>query len=72
MKESRLGGQEHGILTPLMPSQSPVPVGLVPALTPNWGTSAGLTPRFSTGIAETLRARTAETRVDVNFIVEKD
>lgn len=27
-----------------MPSQSPVPVGLTPACTPNWGTSAGSTP----------------------------
>jgi hypothetical protein len=53
-----------------MPSQSPVPVGLTPGLTPNWGTSAGSTPRFWTGNAETLTAtRTAETKVDANFIV---
>jgi hypothetical protein len=50
MKESRLGGQEQGILIPLMPSQSPVPVGLVPAFTPNWGTSAGLTPLGAAGL----------------------
>jgi hypothetical protein len=69
MKEARLGGQEQGILIPLIPSQSPVPVGLVPGLTPNWGTKAGLTARLSSGRADTLRAKTAETRVDVNFIV---
>lgn len=44
MNESRLGGQEQGILMPLTPSQSPVPVGLVPATIPNWGTRLGSTP----------------------------
>lgn len=49
MKELRSGGHEQGILigTPWalgMPSQSPVPVGFLPAVTPNWGTNAGFTP----------------------------
>jgi hypothetical protein len=51
MKESRLGGQEQGILIPLMPSQSPVPVGLTPGLTPNWGTRLGSTPPAGAGAA---------------------
>lgn len=45
MKVARSGGQEQGTLTTtpaslVMPSQSPVPVGLRPAACPNSGTRA--------------------------------
>lgn len=46
MKVSRSGGHEQGILMGFpvssgIPSQSPVPVGFCPALTPNSGTRVG-------------------------------
>lgn len=49
MKESLLGGHAQGILTTwpaalVIPSQSPVPVGLRPEARPNSGTRAGSTP----------------------------
>jgi len=44
MNESRLGGQEQGIFIPLMPSQSPVPVGFTPGETPKSGTSDASNP----------------------------
>lgn len=41
MNRSRSGGHEQGIAMPLTPAQLPVPVGSIPATTPNSGTSVG-------------------------------
>jgi hypothetical protein len=66
------GGHEHGILTTwpaafVIPSQSPVPVGFTPAWTPNAGTSAGSTLRFTgTAYAVAMRQNKAES---ASFII---
>jgi len=78
IKELRSGGQEHGIFTTcpaafVIPSQSPVPVGLIPAWRPNWGTRLGSTPRLTSlaGAPDTDATRREEiTKVaPTNFIV---
>lgn len=75
----RSGGQKQGILTTwpaalVIPSQSPVPVGLTPASTPNWGMRSALTSRLMRGKfgAESIGTPTARrTKADdKNFIVE--
>ena len=80
MKRSLSGGQEQGILigTPWalgIPSQSPVPVGFTPALTPNSGTRAGSTPRLESlkGPADTdMRAAEKATAVEMNFMTDDE
>jgi hypothetical protein len=69
MNALRSGGQVHGILIPLTPSQSPVPVGFTPALTPNCGTRAGFTSRFiGTAKAEDAEMSATEMTAFVNFM----
>jgi hypothetical protein len=68
------GGHEHGILTTLpaafvIPSQSPVPVGFTPEWTPNCGTSAGSTSRFTGAAYVAMRPMVQNTIESVSFIV---
>lgn len=69
MKDVRSGGQEQGVLIPPTPLQSPVEERFTPRITLNSGIRVGSTPCACELIAETVRARAVETRVDVNFIV---
>lgn len=62
-------------LGPLMPSQSPVPVGFKPDASPNWGTSEASIARLNGNavVDEVDRASAAAMiAVDVNFIFDQD
>jgi len=67
------GGQEQGILTIcpaslVIPSQSPVPVGLTPDWTPNSGTSDGSTSRFMGTLETEIMIESVAKTVVMNFI----
>ncbi len=75
MKVSRSGGHVQGIkiglpLGPVIPSQSPVGVGLTPASTPNSGIKAGLTSRRRGVDVTDITIRLVATVAAMNFILD--
>lgn len=74
-----LGGHEQGTLTTpaefVIPSQSPVPVGLRPAAWPNCGIRAASTSRFMDHLGKTAAADTVKTTAErakteqMNFMI---
>ncbi len=76
MKVSRSGGHTQGIktglpLAPVIPSQSPVPVGFIPASSPNSGIKAGLTSRRIGADVTDITIRLVARAAAVNFILDK-
>ena len=76
MNTLRSGGHAQGMRTvcPLalvIPSQSPVPLGLIPDASPNSGTRASLTARRIGAEYTEAIAAVAAIKDVVNFMVEK-
>lgn len=76
MKVSRSGGHTQGIrtglpLAPVIPSQSPVPVGLSPASSPNSGIKAELTSRRIGADVTDITIRLVAKAAAVNFILDR-